>query len=264
MINSLVSSSAVTNPPLTSMYLLPPGFSGHAVTCLAFGSPPPRVRWLKLDQTSLPPGIVSSENGDGSGMVSATLTWEREFEDSDAGDYFCLAESSDRTKSDTDTIVISSESDTTTDPTPVTCSVDASSVFFQIRVLATDCQQWSPEDKLRVATLFRDEIVEVITLGCGCDVQTENIAILSTECSAVIQNAVVFQGRVESASVTLTSSAYCALEAWQTSSPLVILDGDIHSVDAGCTLQVCVGTINLRTFVCLFVCCHCRCHCLCP
>ena len=143
----------------TFTYTVPLNYVGSTLVCEARGWPVPEVEWQKNGQTLTSYGGVVSEPNAMSATVSARLTWTREFLDSDAGSYQCVVR-----KPNTDiavtsqTVQLKAGAVSTSEP-PLSCSVQEQSVYFQIRVLGTDCENWDEAQKANTASEFRDELL---------------------------------------------------------------------------------------------------------
>ncbi len=134
--------------------------------------------------------------------------------------------------------LIESGDDTSTAP-PTTCSVTNSLVNFQIRILETDCISWGDSLKQSIANAFEDEIMRIIQLECNCTVTSDFVQTIEPPtCSTMINNGVVFRGKIETNSVDQTENVFCALSNWQQSSPSVNINGQLFTVDSNCFIRV--------------------------
>ena len=231
-------SSDITQDPQTFSYVVPLGYQGIALVCTADGWPAPEVEWQKDGQTLPSSSGVVSESSTMAATVSARLRWSREFHNSDAGSYECVVR-----KPNTVVPVESESVQLTVGPSrvtgpPVTCSIDQTSVFFQIRVLGTDCTSWGGSLSSQIAADFRNEILSVVRTECGCQVDQNDLDVLgSPQCSNQKEGAAVFRGRIETTSQRRTELAYCALFSWQQKSPLIRINERFRAVDSNCSLE---------------------------
>ena len=225
----------------TFSYMVPLGYEGIALVCTADGWPAPEVEWQKDGQTLLNgsgPGVVSESDTIAS-TVSARLIWSREFNSLDMGSYECAVRKPNMLDTlDSRVVQVKIAPTVTVQAPPVTCSIDQTSVFFQIRVLGTDCTSWGGSLSSQIAADFRNEILSVVRTECGCQVDRSDLDVLgSPQCSSKVEGAAVFRGKIETTSQTRTESAYCALFSWQQKSPLIRINEQFHAVDSSCSLE---------------------------
>ena len=231
----------VTRDSQTFSYVVPLGYQGIALVCTADGWPAPEVEWQKDGQTLLNgsgPGVVS-ESDTFASTVSARLIWSREFNSSDVGSYECVVRKPNMLDTlDARVVQVKIASTMTVQAPPVTCSIDQTSVFFQIRVLGTDCTSWGGSLSSQIAADFRNIILSVVRTECGCQVDGSDLDVLgSPQCSNQKEGAAVFRGRIETTSQRRTELAYCALFSWQQKSPLIRINEQFLAVDSSCSLE---------------------------
>ena len=196
------------------------------------------MEWQRNGQTLTSDGGVVSEPNAMSATVLARLTWTREFLDSDAGSYQCVVR-----KPNTDiavtsqTVQLKAGTSSTTEP-PLSCSVQEQSVYFQIRVLGTDCENWDEAQKANTASEFRDELLSVVRTECGCEVDGSDLQVSeSPQCSSKVDRAAVFRGQVQTGSQANTQQIFCSLFVWQQRSPLIRIGDLLRAVDNSCSLE---------------------------
>ena len=241
VINSIYSTRPVTCDSFDCS--VPLTYVGPVLTCSAFAWPLPEVRWEREDGT-LPTGVVVDYTV--ASGISAQMRWNEGFSGAHTGRYRCLVTwptDTSRTISQTFTI---NEGTSTPDltPTPPTCDVSSSSIFFQIRVGTENCDSWDSTLRGNIIASFRAEvfrIVEIETEGngmCGCDVTPGNLQIVSLQCSANVAGGVVFRGTITSDTQLQTKQIFCSLSTWQQAAPLVTVNSETVTVDAGCSLEI--------------------------
>ena len=210
--------------------------------CTARGWPAPVVEWHK-NNVPLPSndGVVS-ESTTMSATVSATLMWMRGLQESDAGSYQCVVY-----RPNTD-IPVTSETvqlnarlqNTTAQPTPdpLQCSVQETSIHFQIRVFVTNCESWGEQQSAEIADDFRDELLSIVRTECSCIVEESSLQVSgSIQCSSKVDRAAVFRGQIQTNSQQETKQIFCSLFSWQQKSPLIRINDRLWAVDSNCSLE---------------------------
>lgn len=176
--------------------------------------------------------------------VSARLRWTREFLSSDAGSYECIVRKQNTVVPVTSQTVQLKVGSTTPSVQPETCSVQGRSVFFQIRVFGTDCENWGGSLSSHIATEFRSELLSVVRTECSCQVDESELEVLgSPQCSTKVAGAAVFRGQIESDSQDKAEDIFCSLFSWQQKSPLVRINEQFQAVDRSCSLRA-SGSLN--------------------
>ena len=238
IINSIYPSTPVQASSIRGTFLVPTGHTGIALTCGAFGWPPPYVEWL-FNGGPLPDGIAYDLTGN-VGIVTARLSWVRGFNSSDVGEYQCLVKVSNTTPAVAIENVQLIETGVTVPPSISTCTVSEPLVHFQVRVLDTDCEQWGDSLKESIAGAFQDEIVRIVETQCSdCQVTQSTVQTLGLPvCSSKVENGVVFRGTITTDTISQTMSVYCALSEWQQTGPLININSNLFKVDSGCALRV--------------------------
>lgn len=222
----------------TFSYIVPLSYEGITLVCAANGWPAPEVEWQKNGEPLLSSSGIVSESSTMAATVSARLRWSREFHSSDAGSYECVVR-----KPNTVVPVDSRSVQLKVGPSSITgapldCSIDQTSVFFQIRIFGTDCKNWEGALSTQIAADFRDEILSVVQTECSCQVDENDLEVLgSPQCSSDVDGAAVFRGQIQTTSKRRTELAYCALFSWQQRSPLIRINGQFRAVDSTCSLQ---------------------------
>ena len=221
------------------IFTVPVDYVGRALVCTAKGWPIPVVEWHK-NNVPVPSndGIVSESTNTAS-AVSATLKWTRGFQESDAGSYQCVAY-----KQNTDiplasqSVQLNSRLSTTIPPTSQTCSVQQTSINFQIRVFATNCESWGEAQRAEITSEFRDELLSVIRTECNCTLEDGNLQIPEpSRCSSKVNGAAVFRGRIETNTQRDAERIFCSLLSWQQKSPLIRINDQLRAVDNNCSLE---------------------------
>ena len=225
--------------PVTSSssvdFLVPVGYTGTILTCIASGWPTPTIRWLRDGQ--LLNGNIYSDSTSlaSSAIVSSRLRGNRAFSDSDIGNYTCIVQAND-TDAFHSTDVYLNLSTSTPD---MRCSVESTQIFFHIRVLNTDCVTWVGDLKEHISDSFSEEMVNVVVEECSeCSIMTDNIVISnSPTCSNQVEGAALFRGSITTSEVSLTENIFCALKRWQETEPLIAINNQLYQVDKRCNLE---------------------------
>lgn len=223
----------------TLTFTVPVDYVGRALVCTAKGWPIPVVEWHK-NNVPVPSndGIVSESTNTAS-AVSATLKWTRGFQESDAGSYQCVVY-----KQNTDipvvsqTVQLNARLSTTIPTTSQTCSVQQTSINFQIRVFATNCERWGEAQRAEITSEFREELLSVIRTECTCILEDGNLLMPEpARCSSKVNGAAVFRGRIKTNSHQEIERIFCSLLSWQQKSPLIRISDQLKVVDNNCSLE---------------------------
>lgn len=209
------------------------------LVCTANGWPAPEVEWL---QNGLPipsqSGVVSESSNAVSVTVSARLTWNRYFQNLDAGSYECVVRKPNTSVPVTSQTVQLVAGNSTSAQPPLTCSVHEQSVYFEIRVLSTSCRLWDDEQGLVIADEFHSDLLSVVRTECDCQVEGSDLEVLgSPQCSSKVEGAAVFHSHIETSSRVQTELIFCALFSWLQKSPQIRIDQQFREVDVSCPLQ---------------------------
>ena len=245
VINSIYPTVPVRSSDLPNLdFLVPNGYVGMALTCNAFGWPSPLVEWT-MNVNSLPTGVVSITSASAnSAIITSGLRWTRGFQTSDIGVYQCVVRKSNTTNDivASQIVTIRESTDSNTPPPVSPCTIDdaSSTIYFQIRVLDTECTSWDSSLRQHIANEFRDEILSIVESECSCGtIESNYIQILDPECSQVQERAVVFRGLITTSSSSLSENIFCSLSRWQQSGSYVTINNqNLHSVDSQCSLQL--------------------------
>ena len=235
-INTITPIEPVQSDPSASAptFAVPASYTGVVLRCSGFAWPPPTVQWLKNDRP-LPSGISSEQTSPGPGIVSALLKWTRAFVASDIGQYKCLVRWDNTTVQSTVEII---QGSIATEPPP-SCSIDTTSIFFQVRVLEAGCDQWDAALKEHVRNQFQQELLRIVETECNCTVQPDNIQINNPpQCSENAPGGVVFRGTIRTQTVAATEEIFCAIFGWQEGGSLINLNENLYRVDSQCMLRV--------------------------
>ena len=232
---SPVSSTTATN------FMVPQGYSGNVVTCTALGWPTPTIEWRREggNLTASVMSVLTREEG--SAYVTARLRWLDEFQESDAGRYICEVRASDTdlVSSATISLEMTSGSVAPPTPTPATCTLNSQTVYFQVRVLDTNCEIWGPELQSHITSKFETELVSIVNARCqDCDVTGSDLEVTGVAtCSDQVTRGAVFRGMIDTLDQERTQEIFCTLSMWQQTGPLVLVNNDLHLVDKSCTVQ---------------------------
>ena len=189
-------------------------------------------------------GIVS-ESIITSATVSARLTWMREFAETDADSYQCVVyKQNTEIPVVSQTVQLNARLPITISPTSQSCSVQQTSIHFQIRAFATNCESWGEAERAEIASEFRNELLSVIRAECSCTFEESSLQELeSAQCSSKVNRAVVFRGQIETLSQRETELIFCSLHSWQQKSSLIRIDGQLRAIDTNCSLEA-SGSLN--------------------
>lgn len=186
------------------------------------------------------------------GSISAILRLPSEFgfSESDVGIYICVLQSSDMDTVHSIDVFLAYE------PPSVGCSLMNSATFyFVIRLLGAECTSWRNYPSGEIASMFIDEVLNVIVTECrGCAITSSNIVVINgPNCSAQNPGATIFKARLSTVATILTEDIFCALTSWHQNKPTLFLREIRYSVDKGCTLRLmspneeCVATVIPNT-----------------
>lgn len=210
---------------------------GDALVCVSYGWPPPEVEWQRNRQSlSNDSGVVSESSTVNSATVSAQLKWTREFVSSDAGSYQCIAHRPNATDQvEHQSVLLKAINVAQTAPPLLACNEsELMLIYFQIRVLATDCEHWEKVNDTQIASSFHRDLLSIVRTKCNCEVSgTELVLLGSPHCSS---KAAIFQGKIELSEKS--KEIYCNLLEWQKSLPLVRVNDHFQAVDVSFPLKV--------------------------
>ena len=210
------------------------GFRGVIFTCNAVAWPPPILKW-RSEQTREEISFKTNTSGL---FHSASLQFNNGFSVADAGRYTCVLEgvNSDLSRSFTITLVTASE--LVAELPPAKC---VATEFFQIRVLDTDCSEWSDDDKEESRNTLSNALVGgILSQQCsGCSViERSTVTLLLPTCSTLIPRGAVFKGQILTEDRTITQNIYCALSEWLQLDPLLNISGNFIQADHTCPFML--------------------------
>ena len=207
--------------------------------CSATGWPAPVVEWHKNDVPVPSNNGIVSKSTTTSSTVSARLMWTRGFAESDTGSYQCVVY-----KQNTDipvasqTVQLKAQLPTTIPPTSQPCSVQQTSINFQIRAFVTDCESWGEAQRAEIGSEFHNELLSVVRTECNCTFEDGSLQMSGpAQCSTKVNGAAVFRGRIETGSQQETELIFCSLLSWQQKSPLIRINDQLRAVDNNCSLE---------------------------
>ena len=96
-ITAIVPNAPTTRRGPNDDFVLPKGLLGTVLSCTAFGAPPPAIKWVRAEGTSLPnhvTSVTSPADSHDPNYVTAQLKWRRGFSTSDVSGYKCVATNS--------------------------------------------------------------------------------------------------------------------------------------------------------------------------
>ena len=198
------------------------------------------VEWHKNNVPVPNNNGIESQSVTTSATVSASLSWTRGFVGSDNGSYQCVVyKQNTNIPVTTQPVQLNARQSTTTLPTtPQPCSVQQTSIHFQIRVFATDCERWEEATRTEIANNFRTELLSVVRTECSCVFEESSVKISgAAQCSTKVSGAAVFRGQIETDSQPETEQIFCSLRSWQQKPPLILIDGQLRAVDGNCSLE---------------------------
>ena len=205
--------------------MVPQGYSGNVVTCTALGWPTPTIDWHR-EGGNLKESVTSVLTRDeGSAYVTTRLRWQDGFQESDSGEYTCEVRASD-------TDLVSSET-ISLEISLVTCTLNSQTVYFQVRVLDTNCEIWGAELQSHITSNFETELVNIVNAMCqDCDVTSNDIEVTGLDtCGNQVIGGAVFRGMIDTLDRERTQEIFCTLSTWQQTGPLVFVNNDFHLVD---------------------------------
>ena len=219
----------------TFAYTVPLNHVGSTLVCVVKGWPAPEVEWYKNGiPLSTNDGVVS-ETVPMFATVSAKLTWTRYFRSSDEGSYECVVHKPNTVVPVASQAVQLISRNSTQTESPMTCSVQQQSIFFQIRVLGTNCASWNEQ---QIADEFHNELLSIIGTECSCQIDENELQVLgSPQCSTKVTGAAVFRGQIETNSSEKTEEIFCSFFSWQQRSPLIRINNQFRQVDSSCSLE---------------------------
>ncbi len=219
-----------------SSFSVPSGYTGYVLTCSGFGWPPPQIEWVVAGEMP----TETTSNTEQVPFVSARLAISQ-FAEENVGNYSCIVrvqDGSGRSHVETVTLTLNSNPVTSECPTPE-CAVTSASMQFQLRVLEADCDNLINSQNTQViAGDIQNELLNVISTECmSCLVMIDSISISVTpSCSKAIPGAFLFSGTISTRSLQSTETAFCALDSWIQSRPLLRVSNALYSVDDSCVL----------------------------
>ncbi len=220
----------------TSSFSVPSGYTGNVLTCSGFGWPPPQIEWVVAGEMP----TETTSNTEQVPFVSARLAISQ-FAEGDVGNYSCIVRAQDgsgKSHVETVTLMLNSNPVTSERPTPE-CAVTSASMQFQLRVLEADCDNLINSQNTQViAGDIQNELLNVISTECmSCLAMIGSISISVTpSCSEAVQGALLFSGTISTGSPQSTETAFCALDSWIQSRPLMRVSNALYSVDDSCAL----------------------------
>ncbi len=220
----------------TSSFSVPSGYTGYVLTCSGFSWPPPQIEWVVAGEML----TETMSNTEQVPFVSARLAISQ-FAEENVGNYSCIVRAQDgsgRSHVETVTLMLNSNPVTSDHPTPE-CAVTSASMQFQLRVLEADCDNLINSQNTQViAGDIQNELLNVISTVCmSCLAMIGSISIYVTpSCSKAIPRAFLFTGLISTGSPQSTETAFCALDSWIQSRPLLRVRNALYSVDDSCVL----------------------------
>ena len=204
------------------------------ITCNVFAWPAPSVDWLTPPSSA---NTIISESTQSSVHTSTTLQFPiTGFQQSDSGKFYCSVIEMDTSFSQEVSLTATVESPATTSPPPSACMVSSATVWFQFRVLTSDCSSWSEATQQRIVEDLRVVFAGGILSQCRyCSV---NLTIESVNCSQFTPEASVFRGMTSNDEIARTQATFCAIREWFEFQPLIRVNGRLYPIDPNCTLQV--------------------------
>ena len=204
---------------------VPLGHKGVILTCVAFGSPTPRIEWLKNGQIMNMTSNV--ENPGESVFVIARLVMHGyEFTQSDGGSYSCVAQAGSNTTAMSKDILLKPKLNHNNYP-PVYCSFrkDSSDSLYYFQLHLHVPSACSIAEKIKE---MKNVLRSVIVSECqNCSTLSE-IMILNTTCS---KKAMLVNGRINITNISERKKILCALNNWKNSGPLIQINGSFYLVD---------------------------------
>ena len=208
---------------------VPTGYMGTVLTCIGMAWPPPQgVLWLN----STADAIAGSTRILNTRFISAELRFE-EFMIADAGEYTCVVLGNSTYQAKT---IKLEHTETAVTTVQRMCEQNREIVNFLFRVRKIPCKMWPKGQLLMAEANILDTISAYITSQCG-DYDSQ-ITIDQTSCSASVQRAIVFRGRIISMAIN-KEPIFCELLKWQLAGSLVYLTNPsmLFQVDRDCAFE---------------------------
>ena len=235
---------------IDSVYNVPLNYVGTVMVCTAEGWPTSDVEWFRdglplSNDSGILSELVETTTNSTDSVVLARLTWTREFKTLDAGSYECVVHQRITGLRGTSQSV-QLKADTTTDTTATDrqwslCGVSERSVYFQIRIVGLDCQDWMKSLKELITAQVHKELLGIVRSECSCAIDdTELLVVGLMQCygSARTNNASAsFSGLIQTNSPLKTRLIFCALSWWQQRSPQLRINGRLQAVDSSCPME---------------------------
>ena len=160
------------------------------------------------------------------------LKWTKPFISSDIGTYKCLVSLDDTTIQKTVNIVEGSIVSSV-------CSVNTTTIFFQVRVLEARNEQWDAVLNEHVGNQFQQELFRIVETECNCTLRPDSIQISNPpQCNENATNGVVFRGTIRAQTVATTEEIFCTILDWQQRGSSINLNENLYHVDSQFVLQV--------------------------
>ena len=207
--------------------------------CTTTGWPVPVVEWHKNNVPVPSNNGIVSESTTISSTVSATLKWTRGFAEFDTGSYQCVVyKPNNDIPVASQTMQLNAQLPTTIPPTSQPCSVQQTSINFQIRAFATNCEAWGEAQRAEIGSEFRDKLLNIVRSECNCTFEDSSLQTSGpAQCSTKVNGAAVFRGWIQTNSQRETEQIFCSLLSWQQKSPLVRINDQLRAVDNSCSLE---------------------------
>ena len=160
------------------------------------------------------------------------LKWTRPFVSSDIGTYKCLVSWNNTTIQSTVDIVQGSIVSSV-------CSVNTTTIFFQVRVLEARNEQWDAILNEHIGNQFQQELFRIVETECNCTLRPDSIEINNPpQCNENATNGVVFRGTIRAQTVATTEEIFCTILDWQQRGSSINLNENLHHVDSQFVLRV--------------------------
>ena len=203
---------------------VPLGHKGAILTCVAFGSPTPRVEWLRNGQVLDTQKMTSDIDNPGESVfVTAKLVLNGyEFTQSDGGNYSCVTQAGSNTSVMSQQILLKPRLIHNVFHTPVRCSLTTDTSFFQFRLPGAIC------NVIESIKEMKNVLQSVVVSACQDCSTFSRIMILKATCS---MNGVLVNGNITIANISERENILCALYSWQNSGPLIQINSSFYLVD---------------------------------
>lgn len=229
-----IASVFSSSPHFLSSFTLriPLDHRGVILTCLVYGfSTTPNVQWFKITENGQETRVSNNILGDSTKFISSRLIFQNGFKTADAGRYYCSMPSNS-----TQNAVFMLESGETRLLLP-SCSVNKPLVYFQIRVLSTQCEEWDEYLRGRVELQVLGSLQGVLSTECeSCPINDDTLALI--EQPICRGGAVLFKGVIANTIIEQTEAIFCALYNWQILGPTIVINDTWHHVDRACKLRI--------------------------